>query len=76
MARIQLYKSWKTFKGTYNDALESSIRSSFLYGFLLAKVRMPPLHFTKLGVSTPHEHLLNIIQFQKRDKTPYQNISF
>ena len=32
--------------------------------------------FHQLRGSTPHEHLLNIIQFQKRDKTPYQNISF
>ena len=37
-------------------AVKSLMRSSCLYSRLLAKVEIPPLHITKIGVPTPLEY--------------------
>lgn len=53
-------------------AVKSLMRSSCLYSRLLAKVEIPPLHITKIGVPT----LLNIIKCRNWAKAPNRTKSF
>jgi hypothetical protein len=73
LAKRWLYNFWRHLKWC---PWKLDKEFMILYNCLLGNVITFSLQFTKIGVLTPLECVLNIVNRQKWGETPYQNLSF